>query len=94
MRAGVVEHCNDYGWSNDPVFGGYKKPAEWLETYWSWSLFGKSQGQAKKRYRDFVESAQDQGIEKPSNDIVSGVIGSVLTAFDIEIEEGLPVPPF
>jgi hypothetical protein len=38
------------------------------------SLFGKDQDKAKKRYRDFVESVQNNKIENPSNDIVSGVI--------------------
>ncbi|HTP05607.1 MAG TPA: transposase [Nitrospirota bacterium] len=74
VRAGMVEHCKDYAWSSYPVFSGYNKLPEWLETHWLLSLFGKNQDQAKKRYRDFVESVQNQEIENPSKDIVSGVI--------------------
>jgi hypothetical protein len=74
VRAGMVAHCQDYPWSSYPAFGGYIKAPEWLETRWLLSLFGKDQGKAKRRYRDFVESVQDQEIENPSHDIVSGVI--------------------
>jgi hypothetical protein len=45
-----------------------------LETQWLLSLFGKDQAKAKRRYRDFVESVQNQQIENPSKDIVGGVI--------------------
>jgi REP element-mobilizing transposase RayT len=74
VRAGMVAHCKDYPWSSYPAFGGYTKPLEWLEARWLLSLFAKDQGKAKKRYRNFVESVQNQKIENPSNDIISGVI--------------------
>ena len=74
VRAGMVEHCRDYQWSSYPVLGGYVKLPERLETDWLLSLFGEDQDIAKKRYRDFVESVQNEKIENPSNDIVSGVI--------------------
>jgi chromosomal replication initiation ATPase DnaA len=38
------------------------------------SLFAKNQKQAKKRYRSFVESVQDEKIENPSADIEGGFI--------------------
>jgi putative transposase len=74
VRAGMVEHCKDHPWSSYPAFGGYKKRPEWLETNWLLSLFGKNQDKAKKNYRDFVESVQNQKLENPSKDIVGGVI--------------------
>jgi REP element-mobilizing transposase RayT len=74
VRAGMVAHCKDYAWSSYPVFAGYSKLPEWLETNWLWSLFGKDPHKAKKGYRDFVESVQNQEIDDPSKDIVSGVI--------------------
>lgn len=74
VRAGMVSHCKDYPWSSYPVFGGYAKPPEWLETQWLLSLFGSDQRDAKRGYRDFVEAAQNREIEDPSKDIVSGVI--------------------
>jgi REP element-mobilizing transposase RayT len=78
LRAGMVENCRDYRWSSYPAFGGYTKPPEWLETHWLLSIFGNDQREAKKRYRDFVEEAQNQEIDDPSKDVVSGVIlGSV-----------------
>ena len=57
-----------------PVFGGYVKAPEWLETYWLLSLFEKNQKHAKRRYQGFVESVQNEKIEDPSADIESGFI--------------------
>ena len=48
VRAGMVEHCKDYQWSSYPVFGGYGKLPEWLETNWLLSLFGEDRDIAKK----------------------------------------------
>jgi hypothetical protein len=45
-----------------------------LDTRWLLSLFGENQAKAKKRYRDFVESAQNEKVENPSRDIVGGII--------------------
>jgi REP element-mobilizing transposase RayT len=74
VRAGMVEHCKKHPWSSYPAFGGYAKRPEWLETNWVLSLFGKNEDKAKKNYRDFVESVQNQKLENPSKDIVGGVI--------------------
>lgn len=73
-RAGMVKHCKDYPWSSYPVLGGYSKVPEWLETAWLLSLFGQNRKKAMERYREFVESVQNEKIENPSKDIVSGVI--------------------
>lgn len=74
VRAGLVAQCRDYPWSSYPVFSGYKKRPEWLEAQWLLSLFSNDKNESKKRYRDFVETVQNQEIEDPSKDIVSGVI--------------------
>ena len=74
IRAGMVSHCREYPWSSYPVFGGYTKAPEWLETHWLLSLFGQKRKRAMERYREFVESVQNEKIENPSKDIVSGVI--------------------
>jgi putative transposase len=74
VRARMIEHCKDYPWSSYPVFGGYKKAPEWLETDWLLSLFGQNRKKAMERYRQFVESIQNEKIENPSKDIVSGII--------------------
>jgi putative transposase len=74
VRAGMVAHCKDHQWSSYPVFGGYVKSPEWLETDWLLSLFGKNRGVANKRYREFVEPFQNEKIKNPSDDIVSGAI--------------------
>jgi REP element-mobilizing transposase RayT len=74
IRAGMVEHSKDYPWSSYPVFGGYAKAPEWLETHWLLSLFGSNHNKAKERYRDFVESVQNDQIENPSKDIINGAI--------------------
>ena len=73
-RARMVEDLKDHPWSSYPVFGGYVKAPEWLETSWLLSLFGKDHKQAKKNYRSFVESVQNEEIEDPSTDMVGGVI--------------------
>jgi len=74
VRARMVDHCKDYQWSSYPVFSGYVKSPEWLETGWLLSLFGEDPDVAKKRYRNFVESVQHEKIKNPSDDIVSGAI--------------------
>jgi putative transposase len=74
IRAGMVSHCREYPWSSYPVFGGYAKAPEWLETHWLLSLFGQNRKGAMERYREFVESVQNDKIENPSKDIVSGII--------------------
>jgi putative transposase len=74
VRAGMVAHCKDHQWSSYPVFGGYVTAPEWLETGWLLSLFGEQRGVASKRYREFVESVENEKIENPSDDIVSGAI--------------------
>ena len=74
VRARMVDLCKDYSWSSYLVFGGYAKAPEWLDTRWLLSLFGENQTKAKKRYRSFVESVQNEKIENPSKDIVGGVI--------------------
>jgi REP element-mobilizing transposase RayT len=74
VRAGMAMHCKDYPWSSYPVFGGYAKAPEWLETHWLLSLFGQNRKKAMERYREFVESVQNEKIENPSKDVVSGVI--------------------
>lgn len=74
VRARMVADCKDYQWSSYPVFGGYAKSPEWLETDWLLSLFGADRDTAKKRYREFVESVQNEKIENPSDNIISGYI--------------------
>ena len=74
VRAGMVAHCKEHQWSSYPVFGGYVKAPQWLQTDWLLSLFGEERGVASKRYREFVESVQNEKIENPSDDIVSGAI--------------------
>ena len=63
IRAGMVDRCKDYPWSSYPVFGGYVKAREWLETDWLLSLFDKSRKIAMERYREFVESVQREKVE-------------------------------
>ncbi len=74
VRAKIVGHCKDYPWSSYPVFGGYVEPPEWLEIDWLLSLFGKDGGRAKRRYRDFIESAQKEEIVNPFDDIIGGFV--------------------
>jgi putative transposase len=74
VRTRMIEHCKDYPWSSYPVFGGYEKAPEWLETDWLLSLFGQNRKKAMEGYRKFVESIQNEKIENPSKDIVSGII--------------------
>lgn len=74
VRAGIVDFCKDYPWSSYPVFSGYAKAPDWLETQWLLSLFGANRKIARKRFRDFVESVQSETIENPSKDTISGAI--------------------
>jgi len=74
VRARMVDHCKDYPWSSYRALSGYAESPEWLETDLLLSLFGAKRDIAKKRYRDFVESVQNDRIENPSDDVVRGVI--------------------
>jgi REP element-mobilizing transposase RayT len=74
VRARRVEHCKDYPWSSYPALGGYVKPPEWLETDWLLSLFAEDRDGAKRAYRDFVESVQNEKIENPSEQVVGGAV--------------------
>jgi len=70
----MVEHCRDYSWSSYRALGGYVESPGWLETDWLLLLFGKDRDTAKKRYRDFVESVENEKIENPSDDVAGGVV--------------------
>jgi len=70
VRARMVEHCKDYPCSSyQALLSGYVESPEWLETGWLLSLFGEDRGIAKKRYRDFVESAESSDKESNSKEI-------------------------
>ena len=74
VRARMVEHCRDYPWSSYRALSGYVESPSWLETDWLLLLFGENKDTAKKRYRDFVESVEDEKVENPSDDVVGGVV--------------------
>jgi len=74
VRARMVEHCKDYAWSSYRALSGYVESPQWLETDWLWSLFGEDRGAATKRYRDFIESVENEDIENPSDEVVGGVV--------------------
>jgi putative transposase len=74
VRAGMVKYCKDYPWSSYRVYGGYAKAPEWMETNWLLSLFSANLKKGKERYRDFIESVENEKIENPSKDIVGGII--------------------
>ena len=74
VRARMVEHCRDYAWSSYRALSGYVESPEWLETDGLLSLFGEDRESAKKRYRDFVESVENEKVENPSDDVVGGVV--------------------
>jgi putative transposase len=74
VRAGMVEHCKDYPWSSYRALSGYEKSPEWLETIWMLSIFGEDRDIAKKRYRDFVESVENEKVNNPSDNAVGGIV--------------------
>jgi hypothetical protein len=45
-----------------------------METSWLLSLFGANLKKGKERYREFIESVENEKIENPSKDIVGGII--------------------
>jgi hypothetical protein len=56
------------------ALSSYVESPEWLETDWLLSLFGEDRETAKKRYRDFVDSVENEKVENPSDDVVGGVV--------------------
>jgi len=53
---------------------GYVESPGWLETDWLLLLFAENRDTAKKGYRDFVESVENEKIENPSDDVAGGVV--------------------
>lgn len=60
VRAGVVRHAEEYGWSSYRETAGLRKPSAWLETGWILSQFGRDRESATLRFRRFVAQGRDQ----------------------------------
>jgi REP element-mobilizing transposase RayT len=74
VRAAMVTGPDLYQWSSYSAFIGKKKPAEFLETSWLLSNFGKSKKVAQKNYRQFVEGVDINSLKNPSKQLRGGFI--------------------
>ncbi len=54
VRAGIVEHPQDYAWSSFKFSAGHSNAPAFLFTDWVLAQFGKNRQEAQKSYRDFV----------------------------------------
>ena len=74
VRAGIAKSPENYPWSS---YGGYLNPKEkpvWLKTSLILGYFGGSVGQAKRKYREFVEDTSREAVSDPLSGVTSGVI--------------------
>ena len=63
-----------YRWSSYVAFIGKLKAPPFLETEWLLSNFGRSNKQAKRNYRDFVEGSDIKTVENPHQQVTEGFI--------------------
>jgi len=54
VRAGMVEHPEQWHWSSYRATAGLEKIPEWLHTAWILSFFDNNQERAKNAYSQFV----------------------------------------
>ncbi len=79
VRAGIVEHPGDYGWSSYRAKAGYEDPPPWL-TMSGLFHFDRDLKNAQAGYRQFVDAAiGDVEIEK---DFLSRIVGQIVFGSD------------
>jgi putative transposase len=61
VRAGLVGHARQWGWSSYRATAGYEEGPQWLEVSGIRGLFGGPVPQAMKAYRRFVQEGIGQG---------------------------------
>lgn len=61
VRAGIVQHPEEYQWSSCRQTASLEPPAEYLSVDWILSQFGQTKSLARKEYRKFISVIQDQG---------------------------------
>lgn len=77
VRAGIVALPEEYQWSSYRNYIGQGKTLEWLKTDFILGYFGKSDTEAKKKYRAFVEDLIGNEYESPLQGTVgSSILGS------------------
>ena len=74
VRAKMVSAPSDYQWSSYRAFIGKQKTAQFLETDWLLSTFGKNRKQARQSYKDFVEKVDAKTLEDPGVQISEGFL--------------------
>jgi putative transposase len=60
VRARMVRSAKEWPWSSYRATAGQGEEAEWLNTDWILSSFGRQKGQAMARYREFVAEGKNQ----------------------------------
>ena len=74
VRANMVSTPAEYSWSSYRAFTGAKKPPAFLDTGWLLSNFGKTPKVAKRKYKAFVEGADNKTLENPAKQVTEGFI--------------------
>lgn len=72
VEAKIVEHPKDWKWSSYKATAGLMKQPTWLQIDFTLSLFSKSQQDAQKQYRKFVNEGIEH--ESPYSEVKKGVI--------------------
>jgi len=74
VRAKLVGHPGEYRWSSYLAITGKTKEAEWVESAWLLSQFGRSLKRARLNYKNFVEEADIEELKNPAKDLSGGFI--------------------
>jgi REP element-mobilizing transposase RayT len=72
VRAGLVSHPKDYGWSSFKFTAGRAKAPGFLSTDWVLAQFGLERTAALKQYREFVLAGR--GSDPPWDRLVGGCL--------------------
>lgn len=74
VRAKMVSNPAEYTWSSYLAFIGKQKAPQFLETDWLLSNFSKRKKEARRNYKNFVESADIKTLENPNRQLTAGFI--------------------
>jgi hypothetical protein len=63
VRAGMVEHMGQYGWSSHLAFAGHLEKS-WLETWAVLRMFGATRRAARRHYLAFMHAEDDEDLSR------------------------------
>jgi REP element-mobilizing transposase RayT len=74
VEAKIAGKPGDYRWSSYSLFVDNRRIPAWLNQDWLLEYFGPGAGEAKSRYKEFIESVCDDPPPYPHEDVVAQTI--------------------